>query len=241
MNIIDNKSECINDIPISIDDLSKNIKANLMLLSDHIHIDSSMTILNIGCGLGYESLAMNKVSNCNVIGIDNKCDESLAKNADIKLINGDILSLEISKKFEIIYCYHVLEHVDDPHAVLIKVKQLLTENGVAFFGFPNKQRILGYLNPSPTQKVSLLTKILWNINDYKYRISGKFENKYGAHAGFSQKEFKDMASIHFNVHNVSKNYYDSKYAANKLYKIINNVGLMNYIQPSLYYILKLKD
>jgi len=238
MNIIDNKSEFIDEMPISMDDLCKNIKANIMLLADHISLDSSMTILNIGCGLGYESLALNKVSNCHVIGIDKKCDESLSENTNIKLINGDIYSVELDNKFEIIYCYHVLEHVDDPQEVLIYVKELLSKNGVAFFGFPNKQRLLGYLNPSPTQKVSLKTKLLWNINDYKHRITGKFENKYGAHAGFTENEFIALASPYFNVINVTDLYFDNKYKHNKYYNICKMTGLFKYLKPSLYFILK---
>ena len=39
-----------------------------------------------------------------------------------------------------------------------------------------------------------MDRIKWNINDYKYRLRGKFENKFGAHAGFTEKEFIKDAS-----------------------------------------------
>ena len=116
-----------------IDGICRYIKDNLMLLENHICLVSSITILNIGCGLGYESLALQKTLNCHVIGIDKKVDENLASvQANIKLIKNDIYSVELNNKFEIIYCYHVLEHVNDPALLLQTVKNLLSKNGVAF-------------------------------------------------------------------------------------------------------------
>jgi len=223
-----------------LDSLVKAVGLNFKLIGDYIELDNVDTILNIGCGNGLEAIAINKVTGKRVLGIDIYADESLSETDVVNIFRDDFCTFDFNKqKFDIIHCCHVLEHVDNPDVVVGKAESMITVGGCSFWGFPNKNRLVGYINPS--EAVGTVAKIMKNINDYKKRLMGRFENRYGAHAGFSQKEFKDMASIHFNVHNVSKNYYDSKYAANKLYKIINNVGLMNYIQPSLYYILKLKD
>ena len=213
-----------------------------MLLQNYVRLDSSISVLNIGCGQGHESIALQKILNCNVIVIDkNKVVEKFSGiHEKIRLLKDDIYSINFNNKFNLIYCYHVLEHVNDPALLLKKTGNLLSQNGVAFFGFPNKNRIVGYLNPSPTQKVSLKTKILWNLNDYKHRLTGKFENKQGAHAGFTEKEFNDLAESYFKVINVTNLYYDKKYDRNKYYNILKFFGVFKFLKPSLYFILKKK-
>jgi len=141
-----------------------------------------------------------------------------------------------SGEFSLIYCYHVLEHVSNHIAVLHDFHRVLLPGGVLFIGFPNKHRLISYIGTS--QKVDLLEKIKWNINDYFFRIKGKFENRYGAHAGFSESEFLfDAGKIFKDIKPVRNDYMLIKYSkVSWLIKIIIALGLDEIIFPSNYYI-----
>jgi hypothetical protein len=103
-------------------------------------------------------------------------------------------------------------------------------------GFPNKKRIVSYIGTS--QKVSNFERIKWNLNDYKYRLQGKFDNKFGAHAGFTKAEFIIASKPIFDVvHAMEDKYMLYKYP--RLAKVIQlfiKTSLDEYIFPSNYFI-----
>ena len=51
---------------------------------------------------------------------------------DINYINADMLNLDINSKYDFIVMGEVLEHVEDPKSLLIKISKLLNKNGRAF-------------------------------------------------------------------------------------------------------------
>jgi hypothetical protein len=102
----------------------------------------------------------------------------------------------------------------------------LKKKGAIFIGTPNKDRILGYIGG----KANIKQKIWWNIMDYKYRILNKFENKYGAHAGFSKIELEKLfAKFPFEVENISGKYYSTKYKG-----LIRTILKLKRVQPAIY-------
>jgi len=138
--------------------------------------------------------------------------------------------------FALIYCYHVLEHVANSNRVLEEFARVLCPGGILFVGFPNRYRLISYLGSS--QKVSSLQKIQWNLNDLLFRLRGKFENQYGAHAGFSENEFLGMVSSLFQkVYPVRNEYMLKKY---KEYQVILRwvirFHLAEIVFPSNYFI-----
>jgi hypothetical protein len=113
------------------------------------------------------------------------------------------------------------------------MKRVLKTEGVFFIGVPNRNRLLGYISSNHTLK----EKVLWNFNDYKYRIKGKFRNEFGAHAGFTQNELLvELKELFCVVKNVTKLYFNELYHTQKIIlKIIEKTNLYKILYPSIYF------
>lgn len=171
------------------------IKVCKELINDYYNFRSSDKILVAGTGTGEEAALIFNEFNLITVGVDIniKYHGVPEKREGFSLHKQNLTSLGFcDNSFSLIYCYHVLEHVDDPFAVLKEFNRVLKPEGILFIGFPNKHRVIAYLGTSQT--VTIREKLVWNITDYRLRISGKFENKYGAHAGFTEREFINIAS-----------------------------------------------
>lgn len=99
-------------------------------------------LLDVGCGDGSTAYAIKTKTNAKfVAGIEIFSDA--ADKAALKLDNvicGNIEEIEPDfngKKFDLIVCADVLEHLTDPWKALEKLKTLLTENGKLIASIPN--------------------------------------------------------------------------------------------------------
>ena len=199
-------------------------------------------ILVAGTGNGHEAAELSTVLHQNVIGVDiNLVPNQIPRNSDnLTFFVQDLMTLAFAdKSFSFIYCNHVLEHVKDHLVVLKELYRVLKDNGVLFIGFPNKHRLVAYTGT--TQNASIYDKLKWNLVDYKYRLTGKFENKYGAHAGFAENEFIEDASELFQIiHSVRDQYFLLKYSKHQVGKLfielLIKTGVKNFVFPSNYFI-----
>lgn len=193
-------------------------------------------ILIIGCGDGTEAIYLSDWFNAEVIGID--IDPTFFKTVDNKKIilkqgNGEKLEYE-NDYFDLVFSYHVLEHVLNWKSFLSEINRCLKPDGLCLIGTPNRKRLLGYIGSSE----GLESKIKWNLNDWKFRIIGKFRNEFGAHAGFSRNELLQMLNLYFlKVIDITNDYYCESFPD----KIIILNGLIrskinNFIFPSVYFI-----
>jgi ubiquinone/menaquinone biosynthesis C-methylase UbiE len=221
------------------DKLLRQIRVNKEIIDEFFFGQPADRILVAGAGQGDEAEFIHKEFNLLTIGVDinigNLNDSQ--KHDRLSFYKQDLENLAfIDNSFSLIYSFHVLEHVSDHLATLRELHRVLSVGGVLFIGFPNRHRLFSYIGTS--QKVSLFDKIKWNLNDYLYRISGRFENKYGAHAGFSEKEFlSDATSIFQNVQPVRDQYMLIKYAKiRRILRFIVHTGLAEILFPSNYYI-----
>lgn len=141
-------------------------------------------ILVAGCGDGTEAVLFEKAFKLPVTGVDVSLDEEVVQvGGNVKLIRGDLSRTQMTdNQFSLVYSYHVLEHVSDHMAVLREMGRIMRDDGLLFIGFPNKNRLVGYIGSH--DNISIGKKILWNLNDYKYKLIGRYENRLGAHAGF---------------------------------------------------------
>jgi len=57
--------------------------------------------------------------------------------SQVKVYTGLIEDVQISERYDVIFLIHTLEHVTDPTAVLLKLKNLLTPSGKIFIAVPN--------------------------------------------------------------------------------------------------------
>ncbi len=192
-------------------------------------------MLVVGCGSGIEAAIMAQQLGIEVTGLDKKdCfDAESSKIANLKI--GDATSLEFeNESFDYVYCYHALEHIQDPIKALNEMKRVLKKGGGFWIGTPNKFRILGYLG---SKTATLDQKIRWNINDWKARLNFSFTNELGAHAGFSSWELCDLLKEVFpTVNDKTKIYYSNIYEKNHLLlQIINFTKCSTFLYTSIYF------
>jgi SAM-dependent methyltransferase len=184
-------------------------------------------ILIAGCGKTAHEFKLLKENNFkHIVAIDPQLSE---EGDDLLRCSLEELSVNYYGQFDYIFSYHVLEHTQDPRDHLMSMKKYLKIDGHIFLGIPNKNRIFGYLGGNATLK----EKFIWNIIDYGYRLKNKFENYYGAHAGFTEDELEKMFDTLFTYENISMKYYAIKYKGLK-----NKILTYRRLRPSIYYMLK---
>lgn len=198
-------------------------------------------ILVAGAGNGTEAILISESFRLRTVGVDLNIQKPphVSPANLVTFQRQDLNHLGFKENaFAIIYCYHVLEHVSSPVQVLSELKRVLKPDGVLFIGFPNKNRLVSYFGTS--QKATFCEKLLWNLKDYKNRILRKFENRYGAHAGFTEKEYIEISSGLFSiVDKVRNQYMINKYSRyHNLIQLIINTGLSELLFPSNYFICK---
>ena len=98
-------------------------------------------VLDIGCGLGYLLAAVDNGWEKVGYEVNDKSFGFIKKNSqDLHLLSGNVeVLLNKYKKnpFNVVVCYHVLEHLDDPVSFFRKMTSLVAENGILIVGMPN--------------------------------------------------------------------------------------------------------
>ena len=221
------------------DKLLRVIRVNKKIIDEYLPAGKGEPILVAGAGTGYEAVLINQEFQLKTVGVDLNIDlnNSFPASSDLLFQRQDLTALAFdANTFNLVYCYHVLEHVTDHMEVLKEIYRVLKPGGVLFAGFPNKNRLISYIGTS--QNASGIEKIKWNINDYVYRLRGKFENRYGAHAGFTEKEFiKDASCVFDTIDPVRNRYMFLKYPKlGGLMTWIIKTKLEEYLFPSNYFI-----
>ncbi len=88
-----------------------------------------------------------------------------------------------------------------------------------------------------SKNASFSDKVKWNLTDWKARLTGKFRNELGAHAGFTSNELKVLLTEVFSVvDDVTNIYFLEVYKNHHLMmKMIAQSGFSQFIYPSLYF------
>lgn len=119
---------------------------------DSIAPVAEQEFLDIGCGGGLLSEAM-AVRGAKVTGIDMSSTAIEVANLhrlefgldiDYRVCSAEDLAQENSKKFDIISCMELLEHIPDPQTLVKASTTMLKKGGFAFFSTINRH-IWGYL------------------------------------------------------------------------------------------------
>jgi len=241
MNTIKQNNGFAGDQKINRQILYKKIGNLKKLLSKYLIFEENDRALIAGCGKGDEAFILHETLSIPIVGIDISLPkENKIKTNNIELLKSDLNAIPFpDNSFSFIYCYHVLEHVETPSNVLKELHRILQKNKIIFIGFPNRLRITpSYLNSN--LKKGLLNIIKQNGKDYWKKITGKFKNELGAHAGFSEKEFIIMAEKHFQtIIPIRKEWIKFQYPKYRvLFSFLSILGIANYFYPSNYYILK---
>ena len=100
---------------------------------------SNGKILDIGCGAG-DFLQYMKENHWNINGVDtsNKARKIVNKKLNIKVMDPKDW-INNKEKYDVITCWHSLEHVHEPWVYLDKIKKSLTLDGFLIVALPNYQ------------------------------------------------------------------------------------------------------
>lgn len=197
------------------------------------HHRSPRRILVIGCGAGVEVDHIARVAGATVVGLDLTVDPD-SRRTGVHLVRADARALPFrDRAFEAVYCYHVLEHVPEPSMAVREARRVLEPDGLGYFGTPNKSRLVGYLGGRAT----LGQKLAWNLADWSRRLRGQWENRRGAHAGFTDRELAGLLGGEFDrVESESLSYYLGKYPGlAAFWRTSFRLGLHRFVAPSVYF------
>jgi len=192
-------------------------------------------VLVVGCGDGREAGQIARELDLEVVGVDigNEFEFAHEDSAPATLLTMDAQALEFpDESFDVVYSFHMLEHVADPLIALHEMRRVLRLRGTYLVGTPNKERLIGYIgSASPIRD-----RIRWNVADWRARLAGRWSNAQGAHAGFTARELVDMCADTFgDATAVSDDYYRSLYAGKR--RLINGLirtGLSRSAYPAVY-------
>jgi ubiquinone/menaquinone biosynthesis C-methylase UbiE len=204
-------------------------------LISEFHGEPIKKLLVVGCGEGTEAAILAQRLNADVVGIDLQEEFDPVAGQYCELRKGDAMSLEFEPgRFDFVFSYHALEHIDDPVKALGEMRRVLKDEGGFWIGTPNKSRLVGYIGGKNT---SLSEKLRWNIADWRMRLAGRFENKFGAHAGFTRDELRALLSSVFStVDDRTFDYFARVYSGKiRLVKTIESLGLSTRLYPSVYF------
>jgi ubiquinone/menaquinone biosynthesis C-methylase UbiE len=186
-------------------------RALISVLDERLSPDPTR-ILVVGCGTGQEAgILARYYSKADTIGIDigNQfvLDHRGARPAMLLIMDAQQLAF-CNGSFDFVYSFHALEHVPDAEKALAEMSRVLATGGVFCIGTPNKKRLLGYIGSDSSWR----QKLAWNFADYSYRLRGRWENFYGAHAGYDPDELLNRCRHHFGAAQaVSDDYYSAAY------------------------------
>ena len=200
-----------------------------------IHQTEIKKLLVVGCGSGLEAAILAQRLNARVVGIDveEAFDKQAAKYAELK--RGDAMNLEFAdESFDFVFSYHALEHIENPSKALREIHRVLKTGGGFWIGTPNKSRIAGYIGG---KNASLSDKVRWNLIDWRAKLSGKFANESGAHAGFTSSELEKLLSEVFSkTDERTALYFLTVYQNHRsLLNFIDSSGFSRFIYPSVYF------
>jgi SAM-dependent methyltransferase len=200
-------------------------------------------VLVIGCGTGKEALILAQQLQADVMGVDSQLPENNNRlflrallQHGVSLASGDATALAFpDESFDLIYSYHVLEHIPEYRLALQEMQRVLRKGGACLIGTPNRSRLLGYLGSKSIK--SWREKLAWNYLDWQYRLKGRFKNEYGAHAGFTARELRaELRAFFRDVVDITAGYYKCVHPRHTGFiRFLIQSGLSKYTLPAIYF------
>ncbi len=189
----------------------------------------------VGCGDGTEAAALAERMLASVVGIDIVDAFHVSAIDRVELRVADAMELPFDDaSFDLVFSFHVLEHVSVPSRAIAEMRRVVRPTGGFWLGTPNRSRLVGYIGG---RGASRREKIAWNVVNWRARLTGRFRNELGAHAGFTRGELRDMLRTSFGVaEDESSAYYALLHRRHKLaLALIDHSGLARFVYPSIYF------
>lgn len=100
--------------------------------------ETAGTILDVGSGLGVFPYAMKRAGwDCTAIDPDQTAIDHINENVGARTILGDFMTTGLVDRFDTISFNKVLEHVEDPIAMLARAKRNLATRGFVYVELPD--------------------------------------------------------------------------------------------------------
>jgi SAM-dependent methyltransferase len=192
-------------------------------------------VLVVGCGDGTEAALLSELLGAKVVGIDaaDQFHPLAASRVERQVADARELPFP-DEAFDLVFSFHVLEHVSDPEQALTEMRRVLRAGGGLWIGTPNRSRLLGYLG---SRDATRREKVAWNIVDWRARLSGRFRNELGAHAGFTSDELRNMLLESFAVVDEETSaYYASIYPRHRrALSVLERLRVSRLVYPAIYF------
>ncbi len=121
-----------------IDDFNKEKKIFLKNNKSLIKIIKSIKykkLCDVGCGPGF---LLSSIKNKKLFGIENNQSAINKASQYAKIYKIDLnKKFKIMDKFDVVVCYHVIEHLKNPITFLNNLKKIIKKNGYLIIGTPD--------------------------------------------------------------------------------------------------------
>jgi 2-polyprenyl-3-methyl-5-hydroxy-6-metoxy-1,4-benzoquinol methylase len=120
--------------------IKNKLKRKPFVASSCKRLSEQSRVLDVGCGIGNFLYEMRTVTGCQAYGIDisKTAAETARENYGIDVFTGTIMeSPSPDNFFDVITAWAYLEHVNNPSAVLLKMSNLLKNDGLCIISIPN--------------------------------------------------------------------------------------------------------
>ena len=139
------------------------------------NLSPNKKILDIGCGYG-SFLVKAKTMGFNVSGMDfDNLKVHIAQKKGLENISvsnfKEFYKKNHDKKYDIITCFHILEHLENPKEFVQMINNLLLPGGLFFIELPNKNRKLKESSGIMDYPPHHLTR--WSANSLKILLSNE--------------------------------------------------------------------
>jgi SAM-dependent methyltransferase len=106
--------------------------------ASHFGAGKNVRLLDVGAGLGVFPYAVKQAGwHCTAIDPDERAVAHLRARVGVDAILGDFMTIDGLGQFEIVTFNKVLEHVEDPVAMLARARQFVTPGGFVYLELPD--------------------------------------------------------------------------------------------------------
>jgi SAM-dependent methyltransferase len=127
-------------LPPQQSDNAGRVARILAFAREHFKTQTVPRLLDVGSGLGVFPYAMKQSGwNCTALDPDDRAGRHTREVVGVAAITGDFMELDISVlgRFDVVTFNKVLEHVEDPVAMLGRALTLLEPGGFVYFEVPD--------------------------------------------------------------------------------------------------------